>query len=60
MGNETIIIENLGEEELVNPRITVNGERDWFDDESIAREATAGCSTDEEKAFGIFNYIICS
>lgn len=55
--NETIIIENMGDEPLVNPRITVNGEKDWYDVESIAREATRGCRTDEEKAFGIFNFI---
>ncbi|OGG04080.1 MAG: hypothetical protein A3F83_01545 [Candidatus Glassbacteria bacterium RIFCSPLOWO2_12_FULL_58_11] len=55
--NETIIIENLGDKPLVNPRITVNGEKDWFDAEAIAREATRGCRTDEEKVFGIFNFL---
>jgi Transglutaminase-like superfamily len=55
--NETIIIENLGDKPLVNPRITVNGKYDWFDLESIAREATAGCKTDEERAFAIFNFV---
>ena len=48
--NETIIIENLGDAPLVNPRITVNGLYDWFDTETIAREVTRGCTTDEEKA----------
>jgi transglutaminase superfamily protein len=55
--NETIIIENLGDKPLVNPRITVNGRYDWFDVESIAREATLGCKTDEERAFAIFNFV---
>ncbi|MEA2062969.1 MAG: transglutaminase-like domain-containing protein [Gemmatimonadota bacterium] len=55
--NETIIIENLGEEPLVNPRITVDGKYDWFDTESIARAATLGCKTDEERAFSIFNFV---
>ena len=55
--NETIIIENLGDKPLVNPRITVNGKYDWFDAESIAREATQGCATDEERAFSIFNFV---
>ena len=55
--NETIIIENLGDEPIVNPRITVNGRYDWFDVESIAREATRGCSTDEQRAFAIFNFV---
>ncbi len=55
--NETIIIENLGEKPIVNPRITVNDRYDWFDTESIAREATRGCQTDEERAFAIFNFV---
>ncbi|MEA2063206.1 MAG: transglutaminase-like domain-containing protein, partial [Gemmatimonadota bacterium] len=55
--NETIIIENLGNEPIVNPRITVNGRYDWFDAESIAGEATAGCATDKERALSIFNFV---
>jgi hypothetical protein len=55
--NETIIIENLGDSPLVNPRITVNGLYDWFDTESIAREVTRNCNTDEEKALAIWDYI---
>jgi Transglutaminase-like superfamily len=55
--NETIIIENLGDKPLVNPRITVNGRYDWFDTEAIAREATLGCRTDEERAYAIFDFV---
>ncbi|PID91193.1 MAG: hypothetical protein CSA96_09670 [Bacteroidetes bacterium] len=55
--NETIVIENLGDQALVNPRITVDGRYDWFDVEAIAREATRGCSTDEEKALAIWDFI---
>jgi len=55
--NETVIIENLGDKPLVNPRITVNGLYDWFDVESIAREATRGCKTDEERALAIFEFV---
>jgi hypothetical protein len=55
--NMSIIIENLGDSPLINPRITVNGKYDWFDIESIAREASAGCKTDEEKVFTIFNFL---
>ncbi|MFC2076905.1 transglutaminase family protein [candidate division KSB1 bacterium] len=55
--NESIIIENLGDTPLVNPRITVDGKYDWFDVEAIAREATAGCVTDEERAYAIFNFV---
>ena len=55
--NETIIIENLGDSPLVNPRITVNGMYDWYDTESIAREVTRDCKTDEEKALAIWDFI---
>jgi len=55
--NVSIIIENLGDKPLVSPRITVNGKKDWYDTESIAREAVSGCNTDEERAFGIFNFV---
>ncbi len=55
--NETIIIENLGRQPLVNPRITVNGRHDWFDVPAMAAEVTRGCATDEEKALAIFEFI---
>ena len=55
--NETIIIENLGDSPLVNPRITVNGLYDWFDTETIALEVTRDCNTDEEKALAIWDFL---
>ncbi len=55
--NESILIENLGDTPLVNPRITVNGSYDWYDVETIAREVTRGCSTDEEKALAIWDFV---
>lgn len=55
--NETIIIENLGDVPLVNPRITVDGMYDWYDMESIAREVTRDCKTDEERALAIWDFI---
>jgi len=58
--NETIIIENLGNSPLVNPRITVNGLYDWFDTETIAIEVTRDCKTDEEKALAIWDFIRCN
>ena len=58
--NETIIIENLGDSPVVNPRITVNGLYDWFDTETIALEVTRDCNTDEEKALAIWDFIRCN
>lgn len=55
--NKTIIIENLGDSPIINPRITVNGKYDWFDIESLAGEITRDCRTDEEKALAIFEFI---
>jgi hypothetical protein len=55
--NRTIIIENLGNSPVINPRITVNGNYDWFDLKTMANEITRGCSTDEEKALAIFDFI---
>ena len=58
--NETIIIENLGDSPLVNPRITVNGLYDWFDTKAIALEITRDCKTDEKKALAIWDFIRCN
>ncbi len=55
--NETIIIENIGDKPLVNPRVTVDGRYDWFDLPTMAAEVTRGCTTDEEKALAIFEFI---
>jgi len=55
--NETIIIEHLGGQPVVNPRITVNRSYDWYDVETIAREATRGCSTDEERALALLEFV---
>ena len=48
--NLEIVIENLADEPVVDPRITVNGKYDWFDIHSMVAEITGGCKTDEEKA----------
>ena len=55
--NVEIVIENLGDTPVVNPRITANGLYDWFDIESMATEITRDCTTDEEKAMAIWQWI---
>ena len=55
--NERIIIENVGEVDIVNPVITVNGLYDWFSTERMAAEITRGCRTDQEKAFAIWRWV---
>ena len=55
--NEAIVIENIGDTDIVDPRITANGLYDWFSVESMAAEITRGCATDEEKAFAIWKWV---
>ncbi len=55
--NVEITIENLGDQAVVDPRLTVNGLYDWFDLESMVAEITRGCATDEEKALAIWEWI---
>ncbi len=51
-----IIIENVGETPIVNPRLTVEGRGDWYSREAMAAEVTRGCETDEEKAFALWRF----
>ncbi len=55
--NEAIIIENVGDKDIINPRIRINARFDWFDLESITAEAISGCSTDQEKAMAIWRFV---
>ncbi|MCE5271709.1 hypothetical protein LLH00_10550 [bacterium] len=55
--NVEIKIENLGDSAVADPWVTVNGKFDWFDIHSLAAEITAGCSTDEEKALAIWDWL---
>jgi hypothetical protein len=56
--NLEIILENLGEVPVVNPRLSVNGLCDWYDAEAIVAEATRECDTDEEKAFAVWSWVL--
>ena len=55
--NLEIVIENLGDAPVVNPRLSVNGLYDWYDAKSLADEIARGCHTDEEKALTIWSWI---
>jgi len=55
--NVEITIENLGDAPIKDPRITVNGRYDWFDIKSMAADITQGCTTDEEKAIAIWQWV---
>ncbi len=56
--NVEIVIENLGETPVSDPRMSINGNYDWFDINSMVAEITRGCTTDEEKALAIWDFIL--
>ena len=49
-------IENIGESDVVNPWLTINGRGDWRTIEAIVTEATRGCTTDAEKARALWEW----
>ena len=55
--NIEIVIENVGEVPVVNPRLTVNGKYGWSTVEEMAAEITAGCTTEKEKAMAVFDFV---
>ena len=54
--NRFLRVENIGTTDVVNPWITVNGKRNWRTLKDIADEATAGCTTEREKARAIWEF----
>jgi hypothetical protein len=55
--NIEIVIENTGASPVVNPRLTANDRYNWYTIDGLAAEITAGCQTDEEKAWAIFQFV---
>jgi Transglutaminase-like superfamily len=56
--NQFLMIENLGQTDVVNPRIVVNGRRYWFSVETILASVLRPGMTDAEKAIAI--WVFCS
>lgn len=54
--NRSLTIENTGSVPVVNPRLTVNGRYDWFDKESIVREAVGRARSDAERALALWKF----
>ena len=54
--NRFMRLENIGDTDVVNPWITINGKRNWRTVKDIVEEATAGCTTDRDKARAIWEY----
>ena len=55
--NIEIRIENIGSTAVKNPRITVNGKYNWYTLEGLCAEITGGCSSEQEKAMAIFDFV---
>lgn len=54
--NRWVRLENVGEADVVNPWLTVNGRGDWRTVAGIVADATRGCTTDAEKARAIWEW----
>ncbi len=54
--NEYVAIENVGDTEVINPRIVVNGRRNWYSVEDILAGIIEPDMTDAEKAMAIWRF----
>lgn len=54
--NRSVLIENVGETDIRNPRIVVNGKRKWWNLEAILAEATQGYTEPADRARAIWEF----
>ncbi len=52
--NVELTIENVGETDVVNPRLVINDRRDWFSIDTLIEEIIEPGMSDREKAFAVF------
>jgi len=55
--NKYLIIENIGDTDIVNPRIVINGRRNWFSADDILAGIFKPGMTDSEKAMAIYAFL---
>ena len=55
--NRSVMIENIGQTDVENPWLTVNGCGDWRTLESIVAEATRGWTTPADRARAIWEFV---
>ncbi len=55
--NRSLRIENLGQTDVVNPRVVVGGRRNWWTLEDVAREATQGYTSDADRARAVWEFL---
>jgi hypothetical protein len=56
--NKYLIIENTGDTDVINPRIVINGRRDWFSADDILAGIFKPGMTDAEKAMAIYALLV--
>ena len=54
--NRFVRMKNVGETDLINPRLVVNGKRKWQTLEEIAREAVGDYTADRDKARAVWEF----
>ena len=54
--NDYLVIENVGDTNVVNPRIVVNGRRNWYSADDILTSVLKPGMSDAEKAMAIFRF----
>ncbi|MEA3364568.1 MAG: hypothetical protein U9Q79_02920 [Candidatus Hydrogenedentes bacterium] len=54
--NDYVVLENIGDVAIINPRIVINGRRDWYSADSILAGVLMDEMTDAEKAMAIFRF----
>lgn len=54
--NEFLVIENIGTTDVINPRIVVNGRRNWFSADDILNNILTPNMTDAEKAMAVYSF----
>lgn len=56
----SVTIRNLGDELVVDPRIVVNGRRDWFSVDTILDEILEPGQSDRDKAIAIWRFLVAN
>jgi putative Ig domain-containing protein len=55
--NRSLLIENVGQTDVLNPRIVVNGRRNWCTLDNVVAEATKGYTSDADRARAIWEFL---
>ncbi len=58
METESIWVRNKGSKSIDSPRLIVNGRKDWFDFNSILKEALGTAKTEREQATALWSFVV--